>query len=197
MNFKSLAKHFIIMILSLGIFSTLSIPTFATIYYSPEATVATYKIVTPAVNGNKSNNISYCFDDNNPHKVTIYYNGDGNLIGWNLLDKIGQTYTFEELSDKIIVNEKKDNYITLAFVDATAFETPDGYQVNAIIEDTAEEEIIDIDNEHAEKDVSAKSPDTGKRTSLQVLTTMLAIPCVMLVGLSVFLSVYKKIKFQK
>lgn len=151
---RKLVSVLISIIAVFAVSTAFAVPAMAAInVYSPIGESIVHEANSPTVNGKPSNQISGSQVSNGSNQITYIYSGNGNFKGWELIDKNGNSIPLSNNnpSYKIINNNGKT--LTLEILDWSYFESPDGYTVNAIVEDVAAEP--------SKKDDSSKSPSTG------------------------------------
>lgn len=122
--------------------------------------------VTPTVNGENRQGVTYGPSSTNPNEVTFRYDGEGTLIGWE--------YNLTELGlisgTDFTAVENTDGSLTITFITQTAIgQWNDGnVKVNALVEFDEEEEPVEEEPTEAttKKNPSSKSPSTGVSTAV-------------------------------
>lgn len=135
-------------------------------------TLATLRdgMVTPTVNGQNIQGVTYGFSATNPNEVTFRYDGEGTLISWeDNLVALGLVSG----TDFVAVQNTDGSY-TITFMTQTGVNqwNSGNVKVNAIVdfgEDTTvieEVEEEETEEETTKKNVSSKSPSTGVSTAV-------------------------------
>ena len=100
--------------------------------------------------------------------VTGTYTGDGELTGWNLVDKNGNAVDLDDVADKCKVVKMDGNTLIIEVLDWAAFESPDGYTVNCLAKAGS------APSGDADKDTSSTSPDTGVSVAAAAVSAVCA-----------------------
>lgn len=150
---KKLISVLVSIIAVFAVSTAFAMPAMAAInVYSPVGEVIVHEANDPTVNKTSSNQVKGAQVSNGSNQITYIYSGDGIFKGWELVDKDGNSIPLSNNSPayKIISNSGKT--LTLEILDWSYFEAPDGYTVNAIVENTTT---------GGNKNDSSKSPSTG------------------------------------
>lgn len=139
-------------------------------------------------NGNRTNEVSYDIDEKN-NKVTFYYNGEDEVSGWTFVDKNGNSYTLDDLKDKLTVISMDGNTLVVSFKDWKYFEAPDGLTLN--VQTKSEHSTAPSTTKPIVKDNSDTSPATGSEQDISARAAIIATVVAALSGV-VFIVVTKK-----
>lgn len=127
--------------------------------YSPQGTAISHSVSAPRVNKAASNQIKGTPVANGSNQITFTYTGTGELTGWQIIDANGNVVALNEgaaaATYKVI--SLNENSITIEVLDWDAWETPDGYTVNAVVTETT----TAASGTPADTNTSSTSPSTG------------------------------------
>lgn len=172
---KKLLSIIISAVMAISMCSIAVMPAFAAeAVKSPTAATLQDGKVTPTVNGENIQGVTYGPSTTNPNEITFKYNGDGTLTGWE-----------ENLKELGLVSgtdytrtDNADGTMTLTFISQKAIAkwNEGSVKVNALVdfgeEDTTEEEEEETE-ETTKKNASSKSPKTG--ASMTALAGSIAV----------------------
>ncbi len=158
---KKLMSVIISVIAAVSVCAAFAVPASAAInVYSPAGVAIVHSANDPLVNGAPSTQISGAQQDAGSNVLVFTYSGSGTLSGWNLIDSEGNAVSLSAVSAACRVVSQDGNTLIIEVLDWDAFESPDGYTVNALVEgesttaSTGETTTVN-------KDDSSTSPSTG------------------------------------
>lgn len=158
---KKLMSVIISVIAAVSVCTAFAVPASAAInVYSPAGVAIVHSANDPLVNGAPSTQISGAQQDAGSNVLVFTYSGSGTLSGWNLIDSEGNAVSLSAVSAACRVVSQDGNTLIIEVLDWDAFESPDGYTVNALVEgesttaSTGETTTVN-------KDDSSTSPSTG------------------------------------
>lgn len=155
---------------------------------SPETTAPYHQVNAPTVNGSRTNDVSYVIDDRN-NKVTFQYEGDDEVSGWTFVDKNGNSYTLDDLKDKLTVISMDGNTLVVSFKNWKYFEAPDGLTLN--VQTKSGHTAAPSTTRPVKKDHSDTSPATGVEQDISGKAAIIATIVAALSGV-VFVILTKK-----
>ena len=178
---------FVLSVLSVLFLLLPSFSAFASVR-SPETTASYHQLNAPTVNGNRTNEVSYDIDEKN-NKVTFYYNGEDEVSEWTFVDKNGNSYTLDDLKDKLTVISMDGNTLVVSFKDWKYFEAPDGLTLN--VQTKSEHSTVPSPTTLFLKDNSVSSAASGSEQDISARAAIIATVVAALSGV-VFIVVTKK-----
>lgn len=163
---KKIISVLISVIAAFSVCATFAVPAMAEIHvYSPQGVAITHTINDPLVNGQPSTQISGSQVSAGSDQLVFTYSGSGDLSGWNLVDNDGNTIEFSEIASACTIVSQEGNTIVIQVSDWAAFESPNGYTVNAVVSETTTSGVTTpgttTGSTTVNKDNSATSPHTG------------------------------------
>ncbi len=110
----------------------------------------------PLVNNRKSNQVNpvVVATDDYQSTITFTYKGDGDLKGWQIIDKNGNAVAVGNNDPSYRIVSQDGNSITIEILDWDKWESPDGYTINAVVENEGT-------SDNGDKDSGSTSPKTG------------------------------------
>lgn len=151
---KKLITIIMSIIAVIAISTSFAMPAMAAInVYSPNGTVIDHTVNNPTLNGKSSNQVKGK-SRNGSNNVTFEYTGDGSVDDWEIVDENGNRFPIEDSDGSYRIVERDGNHITIEILDWDAWQSPNGYTVNAIVKNASS-------SNSANKDTSSKSPSTG------------------------------------
>lgn len=156
---KKVISVLISVIAAVSVCAAFAVPASAAIHvYSPQGVAIVHSANDPLLNGKPSTQVSGSQVSAGSNQLVFTYSGIATLSDWNLIDKDGKAVDLSAVSSACKVISQDGNTLVIEVLDWSAFESPDGYTVNALaeVEGTTSGETTTVD-----KDDSATSPDTG------------------------------------
>ena len=143
---KKLVSVIISIIAAVSVCMAFAVPASAAInVYSPAGVAIMHSANDPLVNGAPSTQVSGAQQSAGSNVLVFTYSGSGDLTGWNLIDRIVS---------------QEGNTLIIEVLDWDAFESPDGYTVNAVVK-TDGTTAPGGETTTVNKDDSSTSPSTG------------------------------------
>lgn len=144
-------------------------PAMAEIHvYSPQAVAVIHEANDPLLNGKPTTQVTGAQVEAGSDQLVFTYTGDGELSGWNLIDKNGNAVDLDDVADKCKVVKMDGNTLIIEVLDWAAFESPDGYTVNCLAK------VGSAPSGDADKDTSSTSPDTGVSVAAAAVSAVCA-----------------------
>lgn len=155
---KKVISVLISVIAAVSVCAAFAVPASAAIHvYSPQGVAVVHTANDPLLNGKPTTQVSGSQVSAGSNQLVFTYSGTAALSGWNLIDKDGKAVDLSSVSSVCKVISQDGKTLVIEVLDWSAFESPDGYTVNALAaEGTTSGETTTVD-----KDNSATSPDTG------------------------------------
>ncbi len=156
---KKLVSILISVIAAVSVCAAFAVPASAAIHvYSPQGVAIMHSANDPLLNGQPTTQVSGSQVSAGSNQLVFTYSGTATLSGWNLIDKDGNAVDFSAVSGACRIVSQEGNTLVIEILDWSAFESPDGYTINALaaVEGTTSGETTTVN-----KDDSATSPDTG------------------------------------
>ena len=156
---KKILSVLISVIAAVSVCAAFAVPVSAAIHvYSPQGVAIVHSANDPLLNGQPTTQVSGAQVSAGSNQLVFTYSGTAKLSGWNLIDKNGNAVALSDVSDVCRVVSQDGNTLTIEILDWSAFESPNGYTVNALAET---EGTTSSETTTVNKDDSATSPDTG------------------------------------
>ena len=158
---KKLVSVIISIIAAVSVCMAFAVPASAAInVYSPAGVAIMHSANDPLVNGAPSTQVSGAQQSAGSNVLVFTYSKSGDLTGWNLIDSTGKEIDFKLVSDACRIVSQEGNTLIIEVLDWDAFESPDGYTVNAVVK-TDGTTAPGGETTTVNKDDSSTSPSTG------------------------------------
>lgn len=162
---KKLISVLISVIAAVSVCAAFAVPASAAIHvYSPQGVAIMHSANDPLLNGQPTTQVSGAQVSAGSNQLVFTYSGTAMLSGWNLIDSNGNAIALSAVSDACRIVSQEGNTLTIEILDWDAFESPDGYTVNVLVETEGTEGTTSgqtTETTTVNKDDSATSPDTG------------------------------------
>lgn len=159
---KKLISVLISVIAAVSVCAAFAVPASAAIHvYSPQGVAIMHSANDPLLNGQPTTQVKGAQVSAGSNQLVFTYSGTAKLSGWNLIDSNGNAVAFSAVSDACKIVSQEGNTLTIEILDWAAFESPNGYTVNALAATEGTTAGQATETTTVNKDSSATSPDTG------------------------------------